>query len=191
MRKTHTPEQVFAQLGDVWQKARGTRAMPARADINPAQAGAALHYAALLDVVPGTPVDFRYRLLGQHMIDAYGRNITGACTRRTSPPNRSVPSSRRSRGALQHVRRKKPQQRAFETTTERPAGRGSTRGRCLMTAPPSPACWPPASSCPKKAWPKTTPSRPAAARRSMPERPRLAPRPASPASTSAHCPSRR
>lgn len=78
MRKTHTPEQVFAQLGDVWQKARGTRAMPARADINPAQAGAALHYAALLDVVPGTPVDFRYRLLGQHMIDAYGRNITGA-----------------------------------------------------------------------------------------------------------------
>jgi hypothetical protein len=78
MRKTSTPEQIFAKLGDVWQKARGAREMPARADINPAQAGAALHYAALLDVVPGQPLDFRYRLLGQHMIEAYGLNVTGA-----------------------------------------------------------------------------------------------------------------
>lgn len=77
MRKTHTPEQVFALLTDVWQTARGDRAMPARAEINPAKAGSALQYAALIDVVPGQPVDFRYRLIGQHMIDSYGRNVTG------------------------------------------------------------------------------------------------------------------
>lgn len=78
MRKTHAPEQVFAHLTDVWQTARGNRAMPARADINPAQAGAALQYVALLDVLPGSSVDFRYRLIGQHLIDSYGRNVTGA-----------------------------------------------------------------------------------------------------------------
>jgi hypothetical protein len=78
MRKPHTPEQVFAQLADVWQTARGSRVMPARADINPARAGSALHYAALVDVVPGSPVDFRYRLIGQHLIESYGRNLTGA-----------------------------------------------------------------------------------------------------------------
>lgn len=77
MRKPHTPEQVFAHLADVWQTARGNRAMPARADINPAQAGAALQYVALIDVMPGSPVDFRYRLIGQHLIDSYGRNVTG------------------------------------------------------------------------------------------------------------------
>lgn len=77
MRKTPTPDQVFAQLGAVWQKARGTRAMPARADINPALAGGALRYAALLDVVQGPPIDFRYRLIGQHTIDSYGSNFTG------------------------------------------------------------------------------------------------------------------
>ncbi len=77
MSKTLTSEQVFAQLGAVWEKARGTRAMPARTEINPTLAGAALHYAALIDVVPGTPIDFRYRLLGQHTIDFYGFNFTG------------------------------------------------------------------------------------------------------------------
>ncbi len=78
MSKTHTPEQVFAQLANVWQTARGSRAMPARADINPAQAGASLQYVALVDVIPGSPVDFRFRLIGQHLIDSYGRNVTGA-----------------------------------------------------------------------------------------------------------------
>ncbi len=77
MRKTHTPEEVFALLTDVWQTARGSRGMPARADINPVRAGAALPFVALIDVVPGSPVDFRYRLVGQHLIDSYGRNVTG------------------------------------------------------------------------------------------------------------------
>lgn len=77
MTKTNTPEQVFDLLTDVWQAARGSRAMPARADINPAKAGAALQYVALIDVISGSPVDFRYRLIGQHLIDSYGRNVTG------------------------------------------------------------------------------------------------------------------
>jgi hypothetical protein len=76
MRKTQTPEQIFAQLADVWQTARGNRVMPARTDINPASGRR--FTMALIDVVPGSPVDFRYRLIGQHLIDSYGRNVTGA-----------------------------------------------------------------------------------------------------------------
>ena len=79
MKKHTAPEQVFIQLDSAWQAARTSRELPARADINPARVGSALHYAALLDVVGDTPpVDFRYRLLGQHLIESYGRNLTGS-----------------------------------------------------------------------------------------------------------------
>ncbi len=90
MSKAHTPEQVFAQLGEVWQTARGNRTMPARAEINPARAGGALAYVALIDVVPSIPVHFRYRLIGQHLIDSYGRNVTGGLHSDLTPrPGRS------------------------------------------------------------------------------------------------------
>jgi hypothetical protein len=79
MRRHTAPEQVFAQLDGAWLAACNGRALPARADINPARAGGALHYAALVDVVRDRQhVDFRYRLLGQHLIEGYGRNLTGS-----------------------------------------------------------------------------------------------------------------
>ena len=77
MRRAPAPKQIFAQLDAMWQAARAGRPMPARGDINPTLASGALPYTALLDVVPGDPPNFRYRLLGQHMIDSYGRNISG------------------------------------------------------------------------------------------------------------------
>jgi hypothetical protein len=51
--------------------------MPRRSDIDPARLGQALQYVSMLDVVPGEPVDFRYRVLGQHLIKGYGFDLTG------------------------------------------------------------------------------------------------------------------
>lgn len=85
MTKAISPEHLFARLGEVWQAARGARAMPARNDISPAKAGGMLHYTALLDVVDGDQIDFRYRLLGQHLIDSFGKNVTGALHGQTFP----------------------------------------------------------------------------------------------------------
>ncbi|MBP6013168.1 MAG: PAS domain-containing protein [Alphaproteobacteria bacterium] len=77
MKNNITPEQLFAKLDEAWTEARGPHALPRRADINPVKLGSALQYVSLLDVVPGNPPDFRYRLIGQQLIRAYGRNITG------------------------------------------------------------------------------------------------------------------
>ena len=76
-KSTITPDQLFEKLNEAWNEARGERTMPRRADINPVKLGSALQYVSLLDVVAGSPVDFRYRLIGQQLIRAYGRNITG------------------------------------------------------------------------------------------------------------------
>lgn len=86
MRNPYTPEQLFAHVGDAWQAARGNRAMPSRAEISAAKLGGALRYVAVLDVVPGEPMDFRYRVLGQHLIDSYGFNPTGRCHTEYFPP---------------------------------------------------------------------------------------------------------
>ena len=72
-----TPAQLFAKLNEAWTEARGERALPRRADINPVKLGGALQNVFLLDVVPGKPVDFRYRLIGEQLIRGYGRNLTG------------------------------------------------------------------------------------------------------------------
>lgn len=68
---------------DYWNACRGDRAMPSRADIDPAAIKPLLPNLILMDVLrdakPGWPLDFRYRLLGtfadQHMKARY----TGIC----------------------------------------------------------------------------------------------------------------
>lgn len=77
MKRKVTPEKLFARLNEVWNEARGARRLPRRADINPVRLGSLLQYVSLIDVVPGEPVDFRYRLLGEQLIRAFGLNITG------------------------------------------------------------------------------------------------------------------
>ena len=72
-----TPDTLLDQLEKAWANARGQRAFPRRADIDPAVLRSALPYAALSDVVPGERADFRYRLLGQRLIEGFGQNITG------------------------------------------------------------------------------------------------------------------
>lgn len=68
---------ILERVDAVWNAARAERALPRRADIDAVQLGAALSYVSLLDVVPGDPVDFRYRLLGQQLIKGYGLDLTG------------------------------------------------------------------------------------------------------------------
>lgn len=68
---------ILERVDAVWNAARVERAMPRRADIDPVQLGAALSHVSLLDVVPGDPIDFRYRVLGQQLIKGYGFDLTG------------------------------------------------------------------------------------------------------------------
>jgi hypothetical protein len=77
MKRKATPEKLFSRIEAVWKAAHGTRPLPRRRDIDPVKLGTWLQYVSLIDVVPGEPLDFRYRLLGEQLIRAYGSNITG------------------------------------------------------------------------------------------------------------------
>jgi hypothetical protein len=88
MRRSITPEKLFEKIDAVWGQARGARALPRRVDIDPAKLAASLPHVTLLDVVPGEPVDFRYRLIGQQLITAFGDNVTGATHRQQANPAR-------------------------------------------------------------------------------------------------------
>jgi hypothetical protein len=77
MKRKVTPEKLFSRIESVWKDARGARRMPRRADIDPVKLGTWLQYVSLIDVVLGEPLDFRYRLIGEQVIRAYGSNITG------------------------------------------------------------------------------------------------------------------
>jgi hypothetical protein len=77
MKPQLTVEQLFEQIEQAWRDACGGRAMPRRADISPAKLKSCLPYVTLIDVVEGDPIDFRYRLLGQKLIDGFRSNITG------------------------------------------------------------------------------------------------------------------
>ncbi len=72
-----TADKLLEQLDLAWSTVRGLRRWPRRADVDPGKLRGALAYASLIDVVPGDPMDFRYRLLGQRLIEGFGQNITG------------------------------------------------------------------------------------------------------------------
>jgi hypothetical protein len=82
---------LFAHVGDCWREAAAGRAMPRRQDISPSRLGKALPYVSLLDVVQGSPIDFQYRLIGQHMVVNTGHNLTG---KRCLELPQSAPSGR-------------------------------------------------------------------------------------------------
>jgi hypothetical protein len=78
MKPRLSAERLFEQLEAAWHEARSARAMPRREDVKPAKLKPCLPYVALIDVVHGDPIDFRYRLLGNKLIDGFGANLTGA-----------------------------------------------------------------------------------------------------------------
>jgi hypothetical protein len=80
-------QQLFEGIEAVWNAARGPKPMPKRTDIDPVKFRTLLPYVALIDVVHGDELDFRYRLLGQQVVNGLGRNITGNLHTQHLDPN--------------------------------------------------------------------------------------------------------
>lgn len=59
-----------------WEKIRGARAMPSRADLDPIDIPRLLPFTILVDVLHD-PLDFRYRLLGTELDRITSRNYKG------------------------------------------------------------------------------------------------------------------
>lgn len=73
-------------LRDYWEEKRGTRAMPARADISPAQLKDHLGWVMILDVLPGAR-DFRFRLIGTLVTQYFSVDSTGRTVIEAFAPN--------------------------------------------------------------------------------------------------------
>lgn len=71
---------VLAELYDYWQSRRRGQRFPARADIDPIDIPSLLEYLLLVDVLRD-PLDFRYRLVGGHIVHHAGRNVQGLTVR--------------------------------------------------------------------------------------------------------------
>jgi hypothetical protein len=63
-------------LVDYWNRLRGERAMPSRAEIDPSAIKRVLPYLMMLDV-SYDPLGFRYRLVGTGIVRFNGRDFTG------------------------------------------------------------------------------------------------------------------
>ena len=69
------PARVVSFVRDYWWSLRRGRAIPARADVDPAGLRAALDHAFILErVAPGAA---RFRLAGRHLIDLMGMEVRG------------------------------------------------------------------------------------------------------------------
>jgi hypothetical protein len=77
MKQPVRVDELIERVQTAWDAARRSLDMPRRIDIDPVKLGAALQYMSLLDVVPGDPLDFKYRVFGQHLIKGYGIDLTG------------------------------------------------------------------------------------------------------------------
>jgi len=66
----------FRDLLAYWERKRGARAMPRRADIDPLELKDHLGSLVIVEVLPG-PRRFRFRLVGTRVVEAYGRDSTG------------------------------------------------------------------------------------------------------------------
>lgn len=74
-------EIVHASLSDFfsyWQKKKGGRIAPARREIRPNEIPVpVLPYIYMIDVIPGQPRRFRFRLVGTGIVTEYGSDPTG------------------------------------------------------------------------------------------------------------------
>lgn len=66
----------FQDLVAYWQAKRAGRALPLRKDIDPLELRPHLGSLVIIECLPGL-ADFRYRLIGTNIVDAYGRDSTG------------------------------------------------------------------------------------------------------------------
>ena len=75
---------VVTQIYEYWQKKRGPRRMPRRADIDPVELGRLVHNVVLYDVEGEG--QFRVRVVGGAIVDFYGVNTTGQMAGTYMPP---------------------------------------------------------------------------------------------------------
>lgn len=72
----HVEQPLLRDLIGYWMAAARERDMPARRDIDPAEIPRLLPFVWLCDYLPDSR-RFRYRLMGDHVRDAYDSNATG------------------------------------------------------------------------------------------------------------------
>jgi PAS domain len=73
----HGPDNgAFLEFYEYWLRKGAGRAMPARADIDPLDIPQLLANVFLIDVVPGTPRRFRFRLVGTRITELEGEMTT-------------------------------------------------------------------------------------------------------------------
>jgi hypothetical protein len=65
------------QLYELWLSKRAGRRFPPRADFDPVDLRFILGSLILVDVVAGTPPDFRIRLHGSNLVSRHGYELTG------------------------------------------------------------------------------------------------------------------
>jgi hypothetical protein len=69
-------DSVLRTVLDHWERRRGTRAMPARRDIDPIELRQVLPHLQITEVIDGG-ARFRYRLVGTAIVEAFGAEFTG------------------------------------------------------------------------------------------------------------------
>jgi hypothetical protein len=72
----HLEHPTLSFLKDYWERKRAGRAMPARADIRPAEMKEHLGWIVLLDALPDL-ADFRYRMIGSRVAQYFLTDSTG------------------------------------------------------------------------------------------------------------------
>jgi hypothetical protein len=72
----HLDHPTLAFLRDYWERKRGGRSMPSRADIKPSELKDHLGWIIMVDVLPDA-ADFRYRLIGTLVTQYFGGDATG------------------------------------------------------------------------------------------------------------------
>jgi hypothetical protein len=79
-------DEDLLQLYRLWHAKRGTRALPSRTDFDPREFPRLLPNVMLVDLLPA-PDFYRVRLVGQVIIDFYGRNVAGLTPREYLAPD--------------------------------------------------------------------------------------------------------
>lgn len=69
-------DDILSPIFQYWESKRQGSQLPSREDIEPAEISEYLPHVGLIDVVPKLK-GFRYRLIGTHMVNMFGRDFTG------------------------------------------------------------------------------------------------------------------
>lgn len=92
MSQPFDPESIrpprLRRLYDYWLAKAGTRAMPARADIDPVEIPWAIGHLSLIDVEPGG--DYRFRLDAPRNAEFFKRDMTGLTLAEYPFPDRAA-----------------------------------------------------------------------------------------------------